>query len=55
MAVGDAPNDRRCWPGPGWGAMDGAPPEVRAVADWVAPSNREDGVAAALRKFVLEE
>ncbi len=56
MAVGDAPNDREmlAWAGVGV-AMDGAPPEVRAVADWVAPSNREDGVAAALRNFVLEE
>ncbi|NLY88474.1 MAG: HAD family phosphatase [Firmicutes bacterium] len=54
MAVGDAPNDREmlAWAGVGV-AMDGAPPEVRAVADWTAPSNREDGVAAALHKFVL--
>lgn len=55
MAVGDAPNDREmlAWAGIGV-AMEGAPPEVRAVADWTAPSNREDGVAAALRRYVLE-
>ncbi|NLZ44180.1 MAG: HAD family phosphatase [Clostridia bacterium] len=56
MAVGDAPNDREmlAWAGVGV-AMAGAPPEVQAVADWTAPSNEEDGVAVALRRYVLGE
>lgn len=56
MAVGDAPNDREmlAWAGVGV-AMAGAPPEVRAVAGWTAPSNEEDGVAAALYRYVLGE
>lgn len=56
MAVGDAPNDREMleWAGTGV-AMGGALPEVRAAADWTAPSNREDGVAVALRRYILED
>jgi Cof subfamily protein (haloacid dehalogenase superfamily) len=35
-------------------AMGNAPPEVRAAATWVAPSNDEEGVAWALRRCGLE-
>jgi predicted Zn-dependent protease len=33
--------------------MANGSPDVRAVANWVAPSLAEDGVAAAIEKFVL--
>jgi hydroxymethylpyrimidine pyrophosphatase-like HAD family hydrolase len=35
-------------------AVGDAAPEVRAAADWVAPAAGECGVAAAVRRFVLE-
>lgn len=34
-------------------AMGSAPLEVKAIADWVAPSVEEDGVAAAINQFLL--
>jgi len=54
MAIGDAPNDVEMllWAGVavvpenGWN-------EAKAVAHTLVPSNDEDGVAVALRKFVL--
>lgn len=54
MAIGDAENDRAMieWAGVGV-AMGNAAPDVQAVADWVAPPVHEDGVAAALERFVL--
>lgn len=54
MAIGDAENDRAMieWAGLGV-AMGSAPPDVQAVADWVAPPVHEDGVAVALERFVL--
>jgi hydroxymethylpyrimidine pyrophosphatase-like HAD family hydrolase len=35
--------------------MDNAHPDVKAVADWVAPSNNDHGVHAALVKYGLCE
>ncbi len=53
MAVGDHFNDREMleWAGIGV-AMGNAEPEVKAVADWVTDRVENDGVAAALRRFV---
>jgi len=54
IAIGDADNDvdMLCWAGLGI-AMGNAMPAVRAVAEWVAPSVDQDGVAVALRRFVM--
>ncbi len=55
MAVGDSPNDMAMIEASGLGiAMGNALDEVKAIADYVSLSNNEDGVAHAVRKFVLE-
>ncbi len=36
-------------------AMDNAYEETKKVADYIAASNEEDGVAEAIQKFILEE
>ena len=54
LAAGDGLNDLPLVRAAGVGvAMANAAPEVRAAADWIAPSNDEDGVAAALAAFVF--
>ena len=54
IAIGDNFNDLEMLNYAHWGiAMGDAPPEVKAQADWVAPSVEEDGVVAALEKFIL--
>jgi hypothetical protein len=54
MAIGDAPNDVGILRIAGVGvAMDNASPIVKEVADWIAPSNNDHGVHAALVKFGL--
>ncbi|ONI39408.1 HAD family hydrolase [Candidatus Epulonipiscium fishelsonii] len=56
MAFGDAGNDEHMIKFAGMGvAMGNAFPEIKAIAKHVTSSNDEDGVARALRKFVLEE
>ena len=54
IAIGDAANDLEMlqWAGLGI-AMGNAMPTARAAADWIAPTADEDGVAVALRRFVL--
>lgn len=54
MAIGDNDNDITMveWAGVGV-AMGNGSPALKAVADWVAPPIGEDGVAAALERFVL--
>jgi Cof subfamily protein (haloacid dehalogenase superfamily) len=52
MAIGDAPNDVGMLQLAGVAvAMQNAHPVVKSVAHWIAPSNDEDGVHAALVKF----
>ena len=54
IVMGDAPNDLSMIKFAGLGvAMGNALPEVIAAADFVAPTNDEDGVAAVIEKFVL--
>ena len=54
MAIGDAPNDVGMLQVSGVSvAMDNAHALVKDVADWVAPSNNDHGVRAALRRYGL--
>ncbi len=54
MAIGDAPNDVGMLQLAGVAiAMDNASPIVKDVADWIAPSNNDHGVRAALRRYRL--
>lgn len=55
MAIGDAPNDYGMIASAGVGvAMGNAHPLVKEVADWVGPTNDEQGVLAAVRKYLPE-
>lgn len=55
MAIGDADNDRPLFEGASVKvAMGNASEELMKLADWVAPTVTEDGVAAAIKKFILE-
>lgn len=55
LAVGDNMNDVSMIRAAGVGvAMGDAEPGVYRVADWIAPPLREDGLAAAIERFVLE-
>jgi Cof subfamily protein (haloacid dehalogenase superfamily) len=54
MAIGDAPNDVGMLQTAGVSvAMDNAHALVKDVADWVAPSNNDHGVLAALKRYGL--
>jgi 5-amino-6-(5-phospho-D-ribitylamino)uracil phosphatase len=54
MALGDAEADIGMLRMAGVGvAMGDAHPDVRAAADWVAPSAGDSGLAAAVRRFAL--
>jgi HAD superfamily hydrolase (TIGR01484 family) len=54
LALGDSESDIGMIQIAGVGvAMGNAHPAVKAVADWVAPNASDAGVAAAVRKFVL--
>jgi hypothetical protein len=56
MALGDAANDIPMIEAAGVGvAMDNAGPSVKAAAAWVAPSNDDHGVHAALERYGLVE
>lgn len=54
MACGNADNDRDmiCYAGVGV-AVDNSPDELKTVADYVTADNDHEGVALAIRKFVL--
>jgi hypothetical protein len=54
MAIGDAANDVSMLAAAGVGiAMGNADERVKAVADWIAPSNEDRGVHAALMRYGL--
>ena len=56
MAIGDAPNDVGMLQMAGVAvAMDNAHPLVKQVAHWIAPSNDDHGVHAALMRYGLCE
>jgi Cof subfamily protein (haloacid dehalogenase superfamily) len=56
IAIGDSHNDIPLLEAAGFKvAMGNAPAEVKAIADYVAPSLDEDGVADAISKFILNE
>lgn len=53
LAIGDAINDLEMIVAAGVGvAMDNAPAKLKQQADWIAPSNNHQGVAAAIHRFV---
>ena len=55
MAIGDGHNDIPLLEAAGFKvAMGNAPDEVKAVADYVAPSLQDDGVAEAIERFILK-
>jgi hypothetical protein len=55
LALGDAEADIGMLRLAGVGvAVGNAHPEVKAAADWVAPSAGDGGLAAAVRRFVLD-
>jgi hypothetical protein len=55
LAIGDNLNDLSMLREAGVGvAMGNALPTLKIAADWVAPPLSEDGVAAAIERFVLE-
>ena len=54
LAIGDGENDLEMIEMVGVGvAMGNAGPKVKAIADAVVTSNDDDGVAEAIRRFVL--
>ncbi|MBD2777710.1 Cof-type HAD-IIB family hydrolase [Iningainema tapete] len=54
MTIGDNFNDVEMLEYAGLGvAMGNAPPQVQAIAQWVAPNVEQDGVAVAIEKFLL--
>lgn len=56
MAVGDSMNDLAMIKEAGLGiAMGNAQETVKEAADWITATNEEDGVAQAIRKWVLTE
>ncbi|HEX7259815.1 MAG TPA: HAD family hydrolase [Candidatus Saccharimonadia bacterium] len=56
MAIGDSHNDLPLLQAAGFKvAMGGAPDELKAAADYVAPSFEEDGAAEAIRRFILAD
>ena len=55
MAIGDSPNDMAMMRIAGMPvAVGNAKDEVKAIAKYVTATNHEDGVAQAVRKFVLK-
>jgi len=53
MTIGDNFNDGDAgvWD---WCSNGNAPADVKAVAQWVAPRIEQDGAAAAIEEFVLQ-
>ena len=54
MCAGDSPNDMAMLEEAGLAvAVGNAKPEVKAIADFIAPDHDQDGVAVAVEQFVL--
>lgn len=55
LAIGDNDNDIPMLKVAGYGvAMGNGTPTLKAVADWVAPSFKDDGAAVALQRLILD-
>ncbi len=55
MAVGDSDNDIPMLEAAGFGvAMGNASAQVKAVADWIAPTIEEEGAAVAIQRWILD-
>ncbi len=56
MCVGDAENDHHMLKFAGFSvAMDNADLDTKALANYIAPSNDQDGVAVAIEKYALQK
>ena len=56
MVAGDGGNDLPLFELAGWKvAMGNGADELKAQADWIAPHVEEDGLAIAIRKFILKD
>lgn len=56
MVVGDGGNDLPLFELAGWKvAMGNAAAELKEQADWIAPDVKDDGLAVAINKFILEQ
>ena len=56
MAIGDSGNDRSMIEYAGTGvAMSNAPDSIKEIADYVVPSNNEDGAAWAIEELILKK
>ncbi|KKS96458.1 MAG: cof family hydrolase [Candidatus Gottesmanbacteria bacterium GW2011_GWA2_43_14] len=56
VAIGDSYNDFSLMTAVGFkAAMGNAVPEIKAIADYIAPSYEEDGVADVLEKFIIRD
>ena len=56
MAFGDGENDQTMIEAAGFGvAMGNAVDSLKAAADYVTLTNDEDGVAAAIEKFIFNK
>ncbi|MFT6985959.1 MAG: Cof subfamily protein (haloacid dehalogenase superfamily) [Psychromonas sp.] len=56
MCIGDAENDHHMLKFAGLPvAMENASIETKALADYIAPSNDQDGVAVAIEKYALQK
>jgi HAD superfamily hydrolase (TIGR01484 family) len=54
MAAGDSPNDMAMMKAAGIAiAVGNAKSEVKEIADFIAPDHDQDGVAAAVEKYVI--
>ena len=54
LAAGDSPNDMAMLRAAGVAvAVGNAKPEVKEIADFIAPDHDQDGVAAAVEKYVI--
>jgi len=56
LAIGDGPNDVSLLSAAGFGvAMDNGSQDVKAIAQAIAPSNRENGAAVAIARYVFSD
>lgn len=55
MAIGDSGNDRSMIEYAGVGvAMGNSPDDIKSIADYVVPSNNDEGAAWALEELIIK-